>query len=277
MSPYTSAFVICCFQWICWRQLLTCGCNNHRVPLLTWEWWTMFCIHTAVQTQLLQQIIGAWKILAGKTSRLYLICCMLAMLLLYGVWCPLLCLPSRHLSTWSLVLPLDCCHHLCWCILYSFGFSSWPLFSLHSSSIQLLTLTSQPSEHAEAVLVPDVFPRTAAQYRLRSPGLSPLFGAILLLLRVTRWKLSTSSLPSMAILRTKSSTVTNRCGARVSRVALQPRLQTDTGCPKIKFTFLKFCSFKSKPPIATPKSYFVRGDLQNFFDTKHVSIGNLLT
>ena len=26
-----------------------------------------------------------------------------------------------------------------------------------------------------------------------------------------------------------------------------------TGCPKINFTFLKFCSFKSKPPIATPK------------------------
>ena len=34
-----------------------------------------------------------------------------------------------------------------------------------------------------------------------------------------------------------------------------------TGCPKINFTFLKFCSFKSKPPIATPKSQFVRGDL----------------
>ena len=27
-----------------------------------------------------------------------------------------------------------------------------------------------------------------------------------------------------------------------------------TGCPKINFTFLKFCSFKSKPLIATPKS-----------------------
>ena len=27
-----------------------------------------------------------------------------------------------------------------------------------------------------------------------------------------------------------------------------------TGCPKINFTFLKFLSFKSKVPIATPKS-----------------------
>ena len=27
-----------------------------------------------------------------------------------------------------------------------------------------------------------------------------------------------------------------------------------TGCPEMDFTFLKFCSFKSKPPIATPKN-----------------------
>ena len=27
-----------------------------------------------------------------------------------------------------------------------------------------------------------------------------------------------------------------------------------TGCPEIDVTFLKFCSFKSKPPIATPKN-----------------------
>ena len=31
-------------------------------------------------------------------------------------------------------------------------------------------------------------------------------------------------------------------------------MATYTGCPKINFTFLKFRSFESKPPIATPES-----------------------
>ena len=47
----------------------------------------------------------------------------------------------------------------------------------------------------------------------------------------------------------------------VSIVNNRAGVNREVGCPNINFTFLKFCSFKSKPPIATPKTYFVRRDL----------------
>ena len=47
----------------------------------------------------------------------------------------------------------------------------------------------------------------------------------------------------------------------VSIVNNRAGVNRKVGCPNINLSFLKFCSFKSEPPIVTPKTYFVRIDL----------------
>ena len=46
-------------------------------------------------------------------------------------------------------------------------------------------------------------------------------------------------------------------------------IQWSTGCPKINFTFLNVNNVRTSTRIATPAIYIDRGDLQNYFGTKH--------
>ena len=68
-------------------------------------------------------------------------------------------------------IPLDWCHHLCWCLSHSFGCTSWAMLF---SCVEIQAKFCHWCLHSlkQFLCLMYVFPRTA--YRLRSPGLSPL-------------------------------------------------------------------------------------------------------
>ena len=139
---YSSAFVICCFQWML-KTALDMRVQQPSSSFANLE----VMVHASHPYSSTDSTIAAnnrsskdfgredFQILLSSLHAYYAAAlrCLMSFVVL-AIQAP------KYLKYTTCILLLGWCHHLCWCLSYSFGCSSWTLFSLRSSSIQLLPL-----------------------------------------------------------------------------------------------------------------------------------------